>query len=82
MCRMKQDRTCSTGNTTDCEGISVRQAACDEHLCPGDVYFSYFFFNSLRTFLLENASELDYIPIHSQCVNWIAGFGYPHRNAR
>jgi hypothetical protein len=42
MCRMKQSRTCSTGNTADCEGISVREAVCDESLCPGDDFFKLY----------------------------------------
>ncbi|XP_060588058.1 semaphorin-5B-like [Ruditapes philippinarum] len=34
MCRMKQKRTCSTGNKTDCKGVSEREAVCDESICP------------------------------------------------
>ncbi|XP_060555370.1 mucin-2-like [Ruditapes philippinarum] len=41
MCRMKQSRTCSTGNTTECEGISVREAVCDERLCPEPTWQSW-----------------------------------------
>jgi hypothetical protein len=40
---MKQNRKCSNGNTTDCEGISVREAVCDESLCPGDNFLNYMY---------------------------------------